>query len=85
VPVGLLAGMVSELLGTRLPGRGTNWLKQKYRFVEVARVGEPLTARVEISRVRPDKALVNLSSTCTTSDGRVIFHGESLVLVKELE
>lgn len=85
VPVGMLGGMVSELLGTRLPGRGTNWLKQKLVYSGVARVGEPVTTRLEIVRLRPDKALVNLESTCTDAHGAVICRGESLVLVRELE
>lgn len=85
VPIGMLGGMVSELLGTRLPGRGTNWLKQKLVFVGEARVDEALTTTIEITRVRPDKALINLASVCTGSDGRVICRGESLVLVRELE
>lgn len=85
VPVGMLGGMISELLGTRLPGRGTNWLKQRLVFSGTARVGEPLTTHLEIVRLRPDKALVNLESTCTDAHGTVICRGESLVLVRELE
>lgn len=85
VPVGMLGGMISELLGTRLPGRGTNWLKQRLVFSGTARVGEPLTTHLEIVRLRPEKALVNLESTCTDARGTVICRGESLVLVRELE
>lgn len=85
VPIGMLGGMISEILGTRLPGRGTNWLKQKLHFEADGRIGEAITTEVIITRVRPDKALVNLASTCTGEDGRVLCRGESLVLVRELE
>ena len=44
VPGPLLAGMVSDLLGTQLPGRGTNWLKQKISYPAVVEVGEVGTA-----------------------------------------
>ena len=85
VPGPLLAGMISDLLGTRLPGRGTNWLKQKVSYPAVANVGEVITAVVEITRLRPDKDLVNLRTTCTNPVGTIVCEGEALVLVKDLE
>ncbi|MBK8900160.1 MAG: phosphate acetyltransferase [Anaerolineaceae bacterium] len=84
VPGPLLSGMFSDLLGTQLPGPGTNWLKQSLRFPAVARVGEVVTAVVQITRLRPEKALVNLRTTCVTSAGAVVCEGEALVLVKDL-
>jgi hypothetical protein len=85
VPSGLVGGLFSTLLGTRLPGRGTNWMKQTMRFRSRARVGERLTATVEIVRVRPDKRLVNLRVTCVNAAGATICEGESLVLALEME
>ncbi len=85
VPGPLLAGMVSDLLGTQLPGRGTNWLKQKISYPAVVEVGEVVTAVVTITRLRPDKDLVNLRTTCTNPVGTIVCEGEALVLVKDLE
>ncbi|NOV26346.1 oxidoreductase [Cupriavidus necator] len=84
VPLPMLAGMFSDLLGTRLPGRGTGWMKQSLRLAAPARLDEPLTARVRIVRLRADKDLVNLASEVTGGDGRVVVRGESLVLVRNL-
>ena len=85
VPGPLIGGMFSQLLGTQLPGRGTNWLKQTMRLVAPAFVGETLVATVRVVRIRADKGLVNLSTTCATADGRCIWDGEALVLCKEME
>lgn len=85
VPEGLIGGMFSDLLGTALPGRGTNWLKQKLRFVRAAKVGERLTARVEIIRIREDKDLLNLKTSCVGDDGSTVCVGEALVLAKEMD
>jgi acyl dehydratase len=85
VPGGLLGGLFSYLLGTRLPGRGTNWLKQKLVFPAPAAAGDAVEARVEIVRLRPEKDLINLATTCALPDGRIVCHGEALVLVKDLE
>ena len=85
VPPPLLAAMFSDLLGTSLPGRGTGWMKQTLRFVAPAYLGERITARVEIVRLRADKELVNLASSLVGGDGRLICRGQSLVLVRNLE
>ncbi len=85
VPLPLLAGMFSDLLGTRLPGRGTGWMKQSLRLRSPARLGELLTASVRIVRLRGDKDLVNLATVVTGDDGRVVLAGEALVLVRNLE
>lgn len=84
VPGPLLGGMFSDLLGTKLPGRGTNWLKQSLRFHRVAELGDQVTAVVRITRLRPEKRLVNLRTTCVNSGGRTICDGEALVLVSDL-
>ncbi|MBN7768633.1 hypothetical protein KUV44_09485 [Marinobacter daepoensis] len=80
VPEPLIAGLFSYLLGMELPGKGTNYLKQSMTFAAQARVNEPLTATVRISRLRPDKALVNLETICSGDNDRVICRGEALVL-----
>ena len=84
VPGPLLSGMFSELLGTKLPGRGTNWLKQQLNFPAPAYIGEEFTARIEIIRLRPAKNIVNLRGTCTNPAGEPVCQGLSMVLVKDL-
>lgn len=85
VPGPLLAGMISDLLGTQLPGQGTNWLKQQLQFPAAAQVGDKITAAVKITRLRPEKELVNLRTICTTAAGIIVCSGESLVSVRDLE
>jgi len=85
VPWPLLAGMFSDLLGTRLPGRGTGWMKQQLRFPAAAHPGEALTATVTITRLRAEKELVNLATRIVADGGRVVCDGEALVLVRNLE
>jgi hypothetical protein len=85
VPGPMLGGLVSDLLGTQLPGRGTNWLKQRYDFKQSATTGQEIKAAVEITRLRPQKALINLAITISGPTGEILCSGESLVLIKELE
>jgi acyl dehydratase len=85
VPGGLLGGLFSYLLGTELPGRGTNYLKQRLFFPAPAYLDQELVASVEIIRIRPDKQLVNLSTVCTDTADNVVCHGEALVLVSDVK
>jgi hypothetical protein len=84
VPSALVGGLFSTLLGTRLPGRGTNWMKQTLHFGAPARVGERLIASVEVVRVRVDKRLVNLRVTCVNDAGATVCDGDALVLAREM-
>lgn len=85
VPGDLLGSMISYLLGTKLPGPGTGWLKQKFRFPNPAYVNEEITAEVKITRIRHEKDLVNLNTYCTNPSGETVCKGEALVLIKDLQ
>lgn len=84
VPQPLIGGLFSYLLGVRLPGFGTNYLKQEMRFLSPARFGETLTARVTITRLRPEKHLVDLETVCLGEDGRRVCEGRALVYVEDV-
>lgn len=84
VPGPLIGGLFSYLLGVELPGRGTNYLKQSLEFLAPAPVGEPLTASVTITRLRPEKHLVDLETVCEMADGTRICEGRALVYVEDV-
>lgn len=84
VPEALINGLFSQLLGVDLPGRGTNYLKQETRFLARAPLGQRLTASVEITRLRPEKHLVDLATRCVSADGTEIATGRALVLAKDV-
>jgi len=84
LPGPLLGAMFSCLLGTELPGRGTNWLKQRFAFRAAAYPGDELLARVRITRIRPEKDLVNLRTWITGRGDELLCDGEALVWVSDL-
>lgn len=84
VPGPLIGGLFSYLLGVELPGRGTNYLKQSLEFLAPAPVGEPLTASVTITKLRPEKHLVDLETLCVAADGTRICQGRALVYVEDV-
>lgn len=82
VPEPLVLGLVSRLLGVDLPGPGTNYLRQRTDFHRPVAPDEELVAAVEVVRVRPDKRLVDLRTTCDDADGVRVCTGEALVLAR---
>ncbi len=84
VPGPLIGALFSYLLGTKLPGMGTIYLKQDIRYKPGAVIGEPLTARVEVTRIRPEKQLVDLATTCHCAKGKVVARGHALVYIGDL-
>ncbi len=84
VPEPLINALYSYLLGVELPGQGTNYLKQESEFLATAAVGDTLTATVEITRLRPEKHLVDLRTTCSSSDGTLLSDGRALVYVEDV-
>ncbi|THB68421.1 MAG: oxidoreductase, partial [Spirochaetaceae bacterium] len=85
IPAPLMSGIFSWILGTKLPGRGTNWMKQAVHIAAPAYLDEELTTRMEIVRLRPEKDLVNLNGVVLNSKGQTLCQCTSLVLVKDLE
>ncbi|TWB39661.1 MaoC/PaaZ C-terminal domain-containing protein [Nitrospirillum pindoramense] len=81
----LVLSLLSFLLGVRLPGPGTNYLKQETVFWRRVPLDAPLDATVTITRLRPDKRLVDLATVCrvhaTGGAGETVATGRALVLV----
>jgi acyl dehydratase len=85
VPEPLIGALFSYLLGVKLPGMGAMYLKQETRFQQDGLIGETIKAQVEVTRLRPDKELADLSTTCRGADGRLIASGRALVYIGDVE
>ena len=79
----LSAGLVSAVLAMRLPGPGTIYLSQSLRFTRPVRIGDTVTARVEIAELVPAKRRVRLATTCLNQRGETVLEGEAVVMVPD--
>lgn len=74
------AGLISAVIGTRLPGPGAIYLSQSLTFVKPVKAGDTITARVEIAELVRDRNRVRLKTTCTNQRGEEVLVGEAWVL-----
>lgn len=76
----LSAGFISAVLGTKLPGPGTIYLRQELNFLAPVRIGDTITARVEVIEKNTEKNRLRLRTTCTNQEGKMVIDGEATVM-----
>jgi len=73
---GLLSvGLLSNILGNILPGHGTIYLSQEVKFLAPVRIGDTITATVEVLELITDKNRVKFKTICTNQEGKVVIDG----------
>ena len=76
----LAAGLITKVLGTQLPGPGTIYMSQTLKFRAPVRIGETVTATVEVLALHPEKHRATLRTVCTVR-GELVLEGEAFVSV----
>jgi 3-hydroxybutyryl-CoA dehydratase len=76
----LAAGLITKVLGTQLPGPGTIYMSQTLKFRAPVRIGQTVTATVEVLALHPDKHRATLRTVCTVA-GEPVLEGEAFVSV----
>lgn len=80
----LTAGLISAVLGTRLPGPGSIYLSQSLTFQKPVKIGDTITATVEVTAYHKEKRIVTLETKCHNQDSVVVLSGEAVVLLEEV-
>ncbi|GBF58960.1 (R)-specific enoyl-CoA hydratase [Candidatus Phycosocius bacilliformis] len=80
----IMLGLISTVLGMDLPGKGTNYLKQETSWIRPLIPGRRIRAYVTITRLRPDKKLVDLSTVVCDEHGQPLARGRALVSARDV-
>jgi len=73
---GLLSvGFFSTILGNILPGHGTIYLSQEVKFLAPVRIGDTITAKVEVIELIPEKNRARFRTSCVNQDGKLVVDG----------
>lgn len=82
---GVTSGLLNAVVAEDIPGPGTVFLGVEWRFVKAVRVGETITARVEVVSVRPDKPTCTLKTSVVNADGEECLTGTATTYTMPLE
>src|SRR3990170_689596 len=74
------AGLISGVIGTRLPGPGAIYLSQELKFLKPVFFSDVITARVEVLEVLRERNRIRLKTVCTNQRGEDVLTGEALVM-----
>ncbi len=75
----LTAGLISAVIGMQLPGPGCLYVSQSLQFLAPVKIGDEITARVEVTEVINGKRL-RLRTQCINQRKEVVLEGEAIVI-----
>lgn len=76
------AGLISAVLGTRLPGPGAIYLSQELEFKRPIGLGDTIRAKVEVLEKHDKHRKLTLRTWVENQDGSLVMDGKALVLVR---
>lgn len=68
-------GLLSNVLGNLLPGHGTIYLSHEIKFLAPVRIGDTITARVEVIELLLEKNRAKFRTTCINQNGDIVVDG----------
>lgn len=72
---GLTTGLLHALVAMDLPGPGTVFLEQNWRFTNPVFIGDTITAEVDVQEVHPSKPVSKLGVRVTRQTGETVLEG----------
>jgi 3-hydroxybutyryl-CoA dehydratase len=74
-------GLISAVLGNKLPGPGAIYLSQQIEFLAPVFIGDTITATVEVVAWRPEKRIVTLKTDAYNQAKKQVVTGKAVLLV----
>lgn len=74
---GLTAGLLHALVATDMPGPGTVFLSQNWKFTAPVYIDDTITATAEVVSVHPSKPVTQLAIAVVRADGEIVLEGEA--------
>lgn len=76
----LVAGLISAVIGMKLPGEGTVYLEQSVEFLKPVKIGDTVTATVGITEVlNEEKGILKLRTRVENQQNEKVIDGYAIV------
>jgi acyl dehydratase len=82
---GLTTGLLHALVAMDMPGPGTVFLSQNWKFTAPVFIGDTITAEAEILSIHASKPVTQLKVSITRQDGESVLEGEAWCYTFQLE
>jgi acyl dehydratase len=76
---GLATGLLHALVAEDMPGPGSVFMRQNWRFPRPVYIGETIRAEATVTRVRASRSIAELAVVVTTVAGDVVLEGDGMV------
>ncbi len=74
---GLTTGLLHALVAMDMPGPGTVFLSQNWKFTSPVFIGDTITAAAEVISVHETKPVTHLKISVTRQDGETVLQGDA--------
>jgi acyl dehydratase len=74
---GLTTGLLHALVAMDMPGPGTVFLSQNWKFTAPVFIGDTITTEAEILSIHPSKPVTQLKVIITRQTGETVLEGEA--------
>lgn len=76
----LVTGLISAVIGTKLPGEGTIYMEQDVKFLKPVKIGDTVTATVRIAEIiNEEKGILKLDTVVKNQHGEEVITGFAVV------
>lgn len=75
----LVAGLISAVLGTQLPGPNSIYLGQDLSFTAPVKIGDTVRVTVTVTEKRDDKRIIKLRTTATNQRREMVIDGTAVI------
>jgi len=75
----LVAGLISAVLGTQLPGPNSIYLGQDLSFLAPVKIGDTVKVVVIVTEKRDHKRIIKLRTTATNQRGEMVIDGAAVM------
>lgn len=75
-------GIISAVLGTKLPGPGSIYIEQEVAFKKPVYIGDTITAVVEVMRINTEgkKPIIDFKTTCYNQNEEIVIDGIAKII-----
>lgn len=74
-----ISGLISTVIGMKLPGPGSIYRDQQLSFLAPVRIGDTITATAQVKEIHLEKNKIILKTQCHNQDGTMVIDGQAVI------